>query len=203
MLIITAPGRCGTSLVALYCKLLGYDPGGEWDVPSNSGLECPKVQITNAAIRNRSEDVPAMIKACRRVVAKNCLFFRYTEIVNAWHAEMPGLKFLALWRNPVDQYHSWQMRPDYTPSTRWPRNEFIEWTVNCRVTFTANCERLSIPVRWLEYPDFLDQQELLVEYLHWDGLAFDDQWARYLWDDLVDRSLIHHRTLALEEELSV
>lgn len=51
MIIITGPGRSGTSVIALLYKELGFDPGGEWDPVANAGLEAPDVTRINDAIK--------------------------------------------------------------------------------------------------------------------------------------------------------
>lgn len=50
MLLITSPGRCGSSLVAEFCRQLGYDPGGTWDTATDSGLEDPEIRKLNTEL---------------------------------------------------------------------------------------------------------------------------------------------------------
>lgn len=39
MLIITGPGRSGTSVFARFCEQVGYDTGGSWNEEINAGKE--------------------------------------------------------------------------------------------------------------------------------------------------------------------
>ncbi len=50
MLIITGPGRSGTSLMAKVYRELGFDPGGEWIEEVNAGLESHEIVRANAKI---------------------------------------------------------------------------------------------------------------------------------------------------------
>ncbi len=47
MLVITGPGRCGTSLLARFCQELGCDTGGEWNQEVDAGLEHEQVVRIN------------------------------------------------------------------------------------------------------------------------------------------------------------
>ena len=50
MVIITGPGRSGTSLIAKVYRELGFDPGGEWIEEINAGLESHEIVRANAKI---------------------------------------------------------------------------------------------------------------------------------------------------------
>jgi hypothetical protein len=50
MIIVTGPGRSGTSFVAALYKELGFDPGGEWVAEANAGLEDHDVMRINGLI---------------------------------------------------------------------------------------------------------------------------------------------------------
>jgi hypothetical protein len=50
MIIITGPGRSGTSVLAQLYKELGFDPGGEWFTEIQGGLEPPEVVEVNEEI---------------------------------------------------------------------------------------------------------------------------------------------------------
>lgn len=47
MIVITGPGRSGTSLLATLYKELGFDPGGRWESAVSAGLEAYEVRMTN------------------------------------------------------------------------------------------------------------------------------------------------------------
>lgn len=50
MIIITGPGRSGTSFLAKLYQELGFDPGGRWEPYHNAGLEHPQVVALNNRI---------------------------------------------------------------------------------------------------------------------------------------------------------
>ncbi len=50
MIVVTGPGRSGTSLVASLYRELGFDPGGEWIAETNAGFESWDVVIANSRI---------------------------------------------------------------------------------------------------------------------------------------------------------
>ena len=50
MIIITGPGRSGTSLLAALYQHFGYDPGGNWRPEVNAGLESYDVVAINHSI---------------------------------------------------------------------------------------------------------------------------------------------------------
>ena len=50
MLVITGPGRSGTSALALFCRAIGCDPGGVWCDEVNAGLEDARVAAINDAM---------------------------------------------------------------------------------------------------------------------------------------------------------
>jgi hypothetical protein len=50
MIVITGPGRSGTSLVAQVCRDLGMDPGGVWNPAARAGFEDREIVRANRAI---------------------------------------------------------------------------------------------------------------------------------------------------------
>jgi hypothetical protein len=50
MIVITGPGRSGTSLVAQICKELGMDPGGVWNPTARAGFEDRQIVLANRMI---------------------------------------------------------------------------------------------------------------------------------------------------------
>ncbi|MBI5288889.1 MAG: hypothetical protein HY873_07945 [Chloroflexi bacterium] len=50
MIVVTGPGRGGTSFIASLYRELGFDPGGEWFDDANSGYEDNDIVRANGAI---------------------------------------------------------------------------------------------------------------------------------------------------------
>lgn len=53
MIVITGPGRSGTSFLAHLYKQLGFDPGGVWSAEVRAGFEDPDVVELNDEIVRR------------------------------------------------------------------------------------------------------------------------------------------------------
>ena len=47
MIVITGPGRSGTSLIGEIYERLGFNPGGSWSDDNNAGREAPEVVEEN------------------------------------------------------------------------------------------------------------------------------------------------------------
>jgi hypothetical protein len=50
VIVITGPGRSGTSLVAQICKELGVEPGGVWNPSARAGFEDRQIVLANRMI---------------------------------------------------------------------------------------------------------------------------------------------------------
>jgi hypothetical protein len=50
MIVVTGPGRSGTSLLAGLYKELGFDPGGFWNPEVRAGLEQRRIRILNLEV---------------------------------------------------------------------------------------------------------------------------------------------------------
>ena len=47
MIVITGPGRSGTTFLAMLYRELGFDPGGRWNAPVNAGMEAKRFSEIN------------------------------------------------------------------------------------------------------------------------------------------------------------
>lgn len=59
MIIVTGPGRTGTSFLAKLYEGLGFDPGGEWYPSVNAGMEARAFVDTNMAVADMLRLGPA------------------------------------------------------------------------------------------------------------------------------------------------
>jgi hypothetical protein len=78
MIVITGPGRSGTSVLARLYKELGFDPGGRWHPEINAGLEDSSVIAANTdvaaalgmSLMRPRMSVPAAAAPARRVIPR-------------------------------------------------------------------------------------------------------------------------------------
>jgi hypothetical protein len=74
VIVLTGPGRSGTSLLALLYRELGFDPGGKWRDEVNAGLEERRCLVLNWAVldglgtspNGTRGDVPPRVRASLR-----------------------------------------------------------------------------------------------------------------------------------------
>jgi hypothetical protein len=50
MIIITGPGRAGTTFLAMLYRELGFDPGGRWNPLFNAGMEAREFRQLNSQL---------------------------------------------------------------------------------------------------------------------------------------------------------
>jgi hypothetical protein len=76
VIVLTGPGRSGTSLLALLYRELGFDPGGHWNADARAGLEDRRCVDLNQAVldgmgtspNGRRGDVPPAVRSTLRRV---------------------------------------------------------------------------------------------------------------------------------------
>jgi hypothetical protein len=123
VLIITGMGRSGTSLMAQFCRLLGFDPGGymeSGDVESiNAGMEYPALTCLNAEIEQHmrrhgwvaASDFAARIEGIDRVVVKDPQLLGPWgwggKLLEVWWMCRQDLKLLVLTREAHEVVQSW------------------------------------------------------------------------------------------------
>lgn len=66
MIVVTGPGRSGTSFVALLYRELGFDPGGPWRPRDSAGLEDSSFVEVNEALMQALGTSVAMGRRARR-----------------------------------------------------------------------------------------------------------------------------------------
>lgn len=96
MILITGPGRSGTSLIASIYRELGYDPGGAWDDSVDAGYEDPDIVRLNnnlkrelklstyrlpGPLRRISRRYPRVLSPLKAVLSPNQLDWRRLDRV--------------------------------------------------------------------------------------------------------------------------
>jgi hypothetical protein len=109
MIVITGPGRSGTSVIARLYQELGFDPGGIWHPEVNAGLEAPEVIAANTDIgvdlgmsflRPRLA-VPAAIAPASRLVPRHLRQAAYRMVARR---RPPQLLDWTKFADTVDRY---------------------------------------------------------------------------------------------------
>jgi hypothetical protein len=231
VLIITGMGRSGTSLLAQFCSLLGFDPGGYMESGTvagiNAGMEDPLLTLLNAEIEQHMRrhgwvamsDFAARINEYDRPVVKDPQFLGPWgwggKLLEAWWMCRQDLRILALTREARDVVRSWQAHaswfkahlsipqasrrnPRFARTAEERRTEFPTEELVVRVQQTADdffavAGRLGVPVRQLQFPDFLDQFDTVYEHLvHFAGFDIQRATALAHWNSLVDPTKVRH-----------
>jgi hypothetical protein len=192
MLMITGTGRCGTSVLAKFCRAIGYDPGGEWYETVDAGYEHPKVVAINKAMMAnleagtfRPEDYRDLIRGIQARVVKDPRFLWHPRIISTWHASRNDLSVLLLCRDADEVAASFDRHPEWFT---WHGNRT---TIYCNFYHSVlKMAELGVPFRVLHFPSFLDQYEGVERELNELGLPVRD--AEHVWQDIVDKSKVHH-----------
>lgn len=102
VIVITGPGRSGTSFLASLYRELGFDPGGAWRESVNAGLEDKKFTDLNEAVSAALGVVPAPGKGPNhlrwmdRLVKRLPLKVRtpFNEVIDQLRYRRPGIDVL-------------------------------------------------------------------------------------------------------------
>lgn len=200
MLCVTGTGRCGTSLVAQFCKTMGYDPGGGWRDDVNAGLENPQSvqwshQIHEAVSAGLLPEFLAAtgdaMRAFDRPVIKDPRFVSLPHTLDVWLSVRQDLRFLMLYRDEEKavessrQYLKWH-------GCGLPFDRHVANTREAVKRFLYRAVRAKLPLRVLYFPEVLDDYDSLHEALtSFGGLAIDKEAGREAWSGMVRRDLVH------------
>lgn len=198
MLIITGPGRSGTSVIAQFCQAMGHDPGGDWCAEINAGLENPGVVQINDAILAEVERTGAFTEslalhreAMRQMnlpVVKDPRFTFHPALLHAWHTVRPDIRVLMTYRTPEHCLASRKRHPRFLMHRGKTDAEVF------RRDFANTLEtllKLDIPFEMLLFPHFLNQYDKVAHHLQTLGIVFDLEQGRRIWNQLVDESKVH------------
>jgi hypothetical protein len=193
MLIITGPGRCGTSCLAAVLKAAHCDPGGDWHPASEirAGFEDPKVVAINSTILEGRDDLrtEVHIQNVQRLVVKDPLFtVDGAKPLKHWWRHRKDLRVLLLVREPRRILASLAAHPEYFPGVdSEDHNTLIATYWRRGVETAAFCLRAGIPLRMLTFPDFLSQYSRVEKALLGFGkLPVPAEWLRAAWEKVVD-----------------
>ncbi len=193
MIIVTGPGRSGTSFVASLYRNLGFDPGGKWFDESQAGLESEDVVEANGRIlrglhiRGVQRQLPSLVlrlgqrvlsssseRRLRASLANSRLFAGRTPRLIDWARfdevvarSSPSLRAIAD-RHEVVKDPRFCLTLGVWAASGLP----IEHVLVCVRSFDlayqlgmclAACHDYRIPHDVVRFPDFLDHPDVMYE----------------------------------------
>ncbi len=201
MLIITGPGRSGTSVLARFCESLGYQPGGEWCDEIDAGLEHPRVAAINDAMFREARTTGRIVDALAAnraeiasldlQVIKDPRFTYHPLILRSWRQVRPDLTVLLTYRNPELSIASRKRHREHLFIKHKARPETLKCDLADSIEVLLDCE---IPHAMLLFPNFLKQYDRVHRTLTDLGLSFSEREGRAEWDRIVDEKRVHFRT---------
>lgn len=202
MLAITGTGRSGTSLMAWFCREMGYDPGGQWQSRINAGMEKGVFTTMNRAIwQNGGANARQRKRILNygRPTFKDPRLMIYPEALQEWIALRPDLGLLILFRPMAHVAASAERHPKWFKRRAETRNvndmrddDHMNWRYRqfyeCLCTAVAS----KVPMRLLTFPEFLEDYDAVHEALTTvGGLEIPYEEGKQCWDRLVDLDKVH------------
>jgi hypothetical protein len=198
MLVITGPGRSGTSMLGQFCRSIGFNPGGEWCDEIDAGMEHPRVAAINDAIYREVRTTGGVFETLAKyrhemasidlAVIKDPRFTYHPAILRAWISVRSDITVLLTYRNPEQSIASRKRHRKFLFIKHKARPEALKCDM-------ADCIEVmlesGVPFSILLFPTFLNQYERVYAALTDLGLKFDREVGRKQWISLVDESRVH------------
>ncbi|MBW2995015.1 hypothetical protein KY312_01570 [Candidatus Woesearchaeota archaeon] len=193
MIVITGPGRCGTTLVTQFCIKIGLNVAYSGGIIKkiNAGLEWgPLTRFCKSALRgDRIINNSVEIKQTDKEIMKSPFLFRKGGMaLKELYKIRKDLKILFLFRNEGGLRQSgqkaWPGKWE-TPIKNWAQNLYRDF-----FGFLEFIEENEILYRILFFPKFLEKYYLLHNALCDLGIEMPLE-AESVWRDIVDFSKVH------------
>jgi len=198
MLIITGLGRCGTSVMTLFLKNMGYNVGRcGWYEEARAGMEdWYTVYINNAIfthVRAGNFDIEQFGKSIKKIqadVIKDPRFTWCPENIRTWWHFRKDFKLLILHRRIEHCLKSRQeLIADYHDPKRG--NNLTEFKTDF-ADFLTEALLLHIPYKIIIYPEFLTEYEKVYDALQELDILFDKEKGIKVWNETIDLNLVSH-----------
>lgn len=190
MLVITGTGRCGTSVLARFCHECGYDVGGKWFDDVCAGMEDADFAGISNAIEQDSvdDDVLTYIDNFPKAVVKDPRFLT-GKVAGLWASRRQDLQVIICVR---DMEHVAASVAAFEGHDK-THLEWVTERTHEMVAAYVSLARHRVPLRFLAFPDFLDDFKTVYQVLEWGGLPLKYASALAIWHELVDKNMVHHK----------
>lgn len=177
MIIITGTGRCGTTLLAQFCTLVGYDTGG---LPERKE-DYEVIEINNAIKCGMN-----LTGQTSRKVIKDPNFFNFPYLIDRW----PGEKsYLLIKREPRDVLKSANLLDYYEITNNLEEKEFEELVNKREKEFFEKIK--DSDYRVIFFPDIIDDYDQVYYSLTELGLRIDYEEGKTIWKNLATHQKVH------------
>lgn len=200
MLVITGPGRSGTSMLGRFCGSIGYHPGGEWCEAIDAGLEHPRIVAINDAMYREARATGSVNEALARyrsemvsfdlAVVKDPRFTYHPAILRAWSSVRPDLTVLLTYRNPQQSIASRKRHKKFLFVKHKARPEMLKCDMADSIEAMLDCD---VPFSILLFPNFLTHYDDVYTALTGLGLRFDRNDGLEKWVSIADESRVHFK----------
>lgn len=200
MLIITGPGRSGTSVLALFCRRMGFEPGGAWHESVDAGLEDEQIVRMNDAMLSEIgrtgkavqtlETYRSAIQNIAHPVIKDPRFTFHPGLLRAWRSVRDDLRVLLTYRTPEHSLKSRKRLPGLLHKNQNTPDIIRRQFADCVETLLAE----NIPFRMLLFPKFLTQYDRIYTAFSDLGMTFDKAEGARIWESLVDPKKVHFKS---------
>jgi len=194
-LIITGFARSGTSVLAQFLNLCGYDTGGSWNSELNAGFEDEHFQkiITTFQSNPLSEELILLlmkeIGEIDKKVIKHPRILLNPEFIRIWTLIYLRTTILVTYREPFHAVESKKAHSDTGYFTNLSPTEldqkfhaFIDMLIHLRIRHHI-----------LYFPDFLNNYNEVFHTLSSLGILIDKDKGRNIWDSLIDFNKVHFK----------
>lgn len=194
MIIVTTPGRSGSSIFVEYCRLLGIDTGNtKWIKRYDAGGEEAQVSQINATFRrdmiNGVKEVNnhllARIQALGFELIKDPQFLIHPKIIYYWWAARKDIKIIHITREASDIVASLKRHPDMNSPVFRNHEDLI---VKKEDEFFGIVEELGIPLKKIKFPDYIDSLDEVSKILSDFGMSIRNEERAA---EVFDRKKIH------------
>ena len=194
-MIITGFARSGTSLLAGFLKLLGYDVGGTYNELLKAGWEDEQTQkiVTTFQCNPFSEElILCMVKEIEKVdkmIVKHPRFLMVPELLRIWQGIFPDITVLITYREPFYALQSKKSHGNLGYYTSYSPAELDE----IFHTFVDTLLHLRIKHHVIYFPDFLSEYDEIYHAISSLGIHIDKDRGREIWHNLVDFDKVHFK----------
>ncbi len=194
-LLVTGFHRSGTSLIAKFLNLVGYDTGGTWNSAINAGQEDEDFQkiVTTYLMNSHTEDLILFlekeIQKIDKIVVKHPRLLMVPEILRIWTNIFPDTSILVTYREPIHALESKKSLGNLGYYTNFSPSELdVKFH-----TFIDTLIHLRIKHHILYFPDFLSDYEKVYHSISALGIHIDKDKGRNIWYSIVDPNLVHFK----------